>query len=252
MSRGNTSPKTVPVGRIVGLYRNGSWPISGRLNCDPITPEYGPSLGRLSLRSASELAAQDRSKAAPSRYRPEPIPASPTHRRVEKWTRFCTQAGLRRACPLALGPVLAAAADEIERNRDSRETVVTALIDNGLFRLLQPRSLGGGEVDPMSYMQVVDSSPFLTPAPAGVSNRQMAARWLPPLLIPKSRTNLRTAGWDHCLGSGRAGRTVSRPRWVPLDRHLEFRQRQPSRQLAGGPCCSAWPRRRAVVSCRWR
>jgi alkylation response protein AidB-like acyl-CoA dehydrogenase len=56
----------------------------------------------------------------------------------------------------SLGPVLATAADEIERNRELPQSVVTALIDNGLFRLLQPRSLGGAELDPMTYMQVVE------------------------------------------------------------------------------------------------
>ena len=56
----------------------------------------------------------------------------------------------------SLGPVLSAAADEIERNRELPQSVVTALIDNGLFRLLQPRSLGGAELDPMTYVQVVE------------------------------------------------------------------------------------------------
>ena len=56
----------------------------------------------------------------------------------------------------SLGPVLAAAADEIERNRELPQSIVSALIDNGLFRLLQPRSLGGAELDPMTYMQVVE------------------------------------------------------------------------------------------------
>src|ERR1700693_4151915 len=55
-----------------------------------------------------------------------------------------------------LGPLLAAAADEIERNRELPASVLSALIDNGLFRLLQPRSLGGAELDPMTYIQVVE------------------------------------------------------------------------------------------------
>ena len=56
----------------------------------------------------------------------------------------------------SLGPALAAAADEIERNRELPASVVAALIENGLFRLLQPRSLGGAELDPMTYTQVVE------------------------------------------------------------------------------------------------
>jgi len=56
----------------------------------------------------------------------------------------------------ALGPALAAAADEIERNRELSPSVLSALIDNGLFRLLQPRALGGAELDPMTYILVVE------------------------------------------------------------------------------------------------
>src|ERR1700693_2779605 len=56
----------------------------------------------------------------------------------------------------SLGPLFAAAADEIERNRELPASVLSALIDNGLFRLLQPRALGGAELDPMTYIQVVE------------------------------------------------------------------------------------------------
>ena len=56
----------------------------------------------------------------------------------------------------SLGPALAAAADEIERNRELPAPIVATLIDAGLFRLLQPRSLGGAELDPMTYIEVVE------------------------------------------------------------------------------------------------
>jgi len=56
----------------------------------------------------------------------------------------------------SLGPVLADAADEIERNRELPASIVSALIDTGLFRLLQPRALGGAELGPMTYIQVVE------------------------------------------------------------------------------------------------
>src|SRR5271165_3955111 len=56
----------------------------------------------------------------------------------------------------SLGPLLAAAADEIEQNRELPASIVSALIDNGLFRLLQPHSLGGAELDPMTYVRVVE------------------------------------------------------------------------------------------------
>ncbi len=56
----------------------------------------------------------------------------------------------------SLGPAVAAAANEIERTREFPTSILAALIDNGLFRLLQPRSLGGAELDPMTYIQVVE------------------------------------------------------------------------------------------------
>jgi alkylation response protein AidB-like acyl-CoA dehydrogenase len=56
----------------------------------------------------------------------------------------------------SLGPLLSAAADEIDRNRELPASVVAALIENGMFRLLQPRALGGAELDPMTYISVVE------------------------------------------------------------------------------------------------
>ncbi len=55
-----------------------------------------------------------------------------------------------------LGPALAAAAGEIERERELPPAIVSALIDNGMFRLLQPRFLGGAELDPMAYVAVIE------------------------------------------------------------------------------------------------
>jgi len=56
----------------------------------------------------------------------------------------------------SLGALLAEAADQIERNRELPASIVSALIDKGLFRLLQPRSLGGAELDPMTYIRVIE------------------------------------------------------------------------------------------------
>jgi alkylation response protein AidB-like acyl-CoA dehydrogenase len=56
----------------------------------------------------------------------------------------------------SLGPLVVAAADKIEQNRELPALIVSALIDNGLFRLLQPRALGGAELDPMTYIRVIE------------------------------------------------------------------------------------------------
>ena len=55
-----------------------------------------------------------------------------------------------------LGPELLAAAEEIERRRELPEPIVEALIDGGLFRLLLPRALGGAELSPAAYVQVIE------------------------------------------------------------------------------------------------
>jgi indole-3-acetate monooxygenase len=56
----------------------------------------------------------------------------------------------------ALGPQLAAAAGDIEIRRELPPAVVSALIENGLFRLLQPRFLGGPELNPMAFVAVIE------------------------------------------------------------------------------------------------
>ena len=55
-----------------------------------------------------------------------------------------------------LGPELDALADEIERRRELPEAIVEALVDRGLFRLLLPRMLGGAELRPAVYVEVIE------------------------------------------------------------------------------------------------
>jgi alkylation response protein AidB-like acyl-CoA dehydrogenase len=55
-----------------------------------------------------------------------------------------------------LAPLIAREADEIERARSLTEPVVSALIDNGLYRVLLPHSLGGAEAPPEIFMQMLE------------------------------------------------------------------------------------------------
>jgi alkylation response protein AidB-like acyl-CoA dehydrogenase len=55
----------------------------------------------------------------------------------------------------ALAPRIAQAADEIERERRLPAYLLAALHDAGLFRLLLPRSLGGAEINPPTFAQVI-------------------------------------------------------------------------------------------------
>src|SRR4030088_2975362 len=55
-----------------------------------------------------------------------------------------------------LAPLIAREADEIERTRRLTQPVVSALIENGLYRALLPESLGGPEAAPEIFMQMLE------------------------------------------------------------------------------------------------
>ena len=56
----------------------------------------------------------------------------------------------------ALAPLIAREADEIERTRCLTQPVVSALIENGLYRVLLPQSVGGAEAPPEIFMQMLE------------------------------------------------------------------------------------------------
>src|SRR3954449_6801912 len=56
----------------------------------------------------------------------------------------------------ALAPLIAREADEIERTRRLTAPVVSALVENGLYRALLPKSAGGSEVSPEIFMQMLE------------------------------------------------------------------------------------------------
>ena len=56
----------------------------------------------------------------------------------------------------ALAPLIGREADEIERTRRLTQPVVSALIENGLYRVLLPQSFGGSEAPPEIFMQMLE------------------------------------------------------------------------------------------------
>ena len=56
----------------------------------------------------------------------------------------------------ALAPLIASEADEIERTRRLTPKVVSALIENGLYRVLLPQSTGGSEAPLEIFMQMLE------------------------------------------------------------------------------------------------
>src|SRR5690348_9723419 len=56
----------------------------------------------------------------------------------------------------AIAPLIADQADEIERTRRLTPDVVGALMQNGLYRALLPKSLGGSEAPPEIFMAMLE------------------------------------------------------------------------------------------------
>ena len=81
---------------------------------------------------------------------------------------------LRRAGDFALE--LAAAAPEIDRQRELPEKVVAAMVERGFFRMLLPRSLGGAELLPAPYVAVVEEIAKADASAAWCLNQAPAAR----------------------------------------------------------------------------
>src|SRR5258708_24118087 len=57
----------------------------------------------------------------------------------------------------ALAPLITASIEQIERERRLPQPLVDAMIEAGLFRLLVPRPLDGGEIDPVGFVRVIEA-----------------------------------------------------------------------------------------------
>src|SRR5260370_36156857 len=68
---------------------------------------------------------------------------------------------------LELRPMLAAAGDAIERGREVTPETVRALIERRIFKMLLPRSLGGAELDPLTYTAGLERLPQRDGSTAG-------------------------------------------------------------------------------------
>src|SRR6516165_9036769 len=83
-----------------------------------------------------------------------------------------------------LAPLLTAAADEIEERRELPERIVEALIEGGFFRLLLPRSLGGAELHPLAYVQVLEEIGRAEPSTAWSLGQNSGCSMSAPYLDP--------------------------------------------------------------------
>src|SRR5260370_42486377 len=82
--------------------------------------------------------------------------------------------------------MLKEAADEIEERRELPDRIVEALVEGGFFKLPIPRSLGGAELHPRTYVQVLEEIGKAEPStawPLGLnSGCSMSAPYLDPAI----------------------------------------------------------------------
>src|SRR5271154_4885597 len=57
----------------------------------------------------------------------------------------------------ALAPLIDSAIEEIERQRRLPPDLLAAMVEADLFRMLLPRPFGGAELDPPSFVRVVEA-----------------------------------------------------------------------------------------------
>ena len=153
----------------------------------------------------------------------------------------------------SLGPLLAEAADEIERSRELPASTVAALIENGMFRLLQPRSLGGVELDPMTYIRVVEEIAHHDASTGWCVEQANGCSMVAAFLDPNVAKEIFGPS-DGIVAWGPVGPAELRaaPAGFLLTGALEFRQRQSPCELAWRPCRRPRCRWRAAAPRRWR
>jgi len=141
----------------------------------------------------------------------------------------------------ALALKLRAAADETEAARSLPEEIVQAMADAGLYRMYLPRSLGGGELDPLTYFDVIEalaqvesvagwsvliSTGALTITARGLSDDVLSAMFTSPrdtLMAgsgpPRGRAHAVPGGY-RLTGSWTQGSNIRLARWVLTGCHL--------------------------------
>ena len=110
-----------------------------------------------------------------------------------------------------LQPMLRAAGDEIERRREVTPEVVAAMKERGIFRMLLPRSLGGAELDPLTYTEVLYTLAQADGSPAWCLGQNSGCSMIAPYL-PEETAREVFGGPDGILAWGPdlpgAGRTT--------------------------------------------
>ena len=84
-----------------------------------------------------------------------------------------------------LQPMLRADGDEIERRREVTPEVVDAMIERGIFKMLLPRSIGGAELDPLTYTAVLELLAQAEGSTAWCLGQNSGCSMIAPYLAPE-------------------------------------------------------------------
>jgi alkylation response protein AidB-like acyl-CoA dehydrogenase len=164
------------------------------------------------------------------------VPSHPDGHAVPSYAREDLLAAVR-----ALAPRLRAASDETEAARSLSEPLVQAMVDAGFYRMYLPRSLGGGEVDPLTYFDVIEalaqvesaagwsvliSTGAMTITARGLPDEPLRAMFTSPRRTlmagsgpPKGRA-LAVPGGYRLTGSWTQGSNIRLAAWVLAGCHL--------------------------------
>ena len=135
----------------------------------------------------------------------------------------------------ALVPEIAAASDDIEQRRELPPWLLDKLRDGRFFRMLQPRSIGGAELRPVSFATVTEAIATADASTAWCvcqnNGCSMSAAYL---VAGGGARDLRAVDRDSGVGPARRAvrGTAGRGR-LSHQRQVAFRQRQPPRDVAG-------------------
>ena len=143
--------------------------------------------------------------------------------------------------------MIAAEAEDIERRRELPQSLREALIEGGFFRLLLPRSLGGAELLPATFVQIIEEIAKADASTAWCLNQN--SRLLDDRGLSFARGGARDF-WRSRAASSPGGPGPGEARIVAggyrITTTCSFRQRQPRRELARLPSAGRRARRPAA------
>ena len=101
----------------------------------------------------------------------------------------------------ALAPAISASADQIEREGRLPDTLVRSLAEAGVFRMMVPRSLGGGEVDAVTQMEVLEAISRADGSTGWVSAIASGTAWTLSFLRPEVAAEIMADPYTMAVGT---------------------------------------------------